>query len=232
MSVKNISLYIIRAEIYQSKEYIMNALHTQGYGKPKSVEFYPKENERGQKYNGAVVYFEKWYMNKHTEQLLTKIVDSEETAVIYHSKPKYWNVKEHRQPVAHSATTVIEKQEETESQLAQMVESMSIGEKNTYYEDVINSLKMQLLLEQKKSEKQEQLIMEYEEKHDKDWYQNMKLHSKIDDLELELSIQSEENYSLREINEELEHEVKHLENELYEYENMVEYYKSQRVCPY
>ena len=225
MSVKNISLYIIRAEIYQSKEYIMNALHTQGYGKAKSVEFYSKENERGQKYNGAVVYFEKWYMNKQTEQLLTKIVDSDETAVIYHSRPKYWNVKEHRQPVAQ--TVAIEKQDESETQLAQMVEKMSIGEKNTYYEDVINSLKMQLLLEQKKSEKQEQLIMEYEEKHDKDWYQNMKLHSKIQDLEIELSVQTEENYSLREINEELENEVKHLEHELYDCENMVEYYKSQ-----
>lgn len=86
-------IYIKRAECNHTKEYIARAFAPVGV--VKDVEFISKTNERGQKYNGATVTFEKWHACQATKSLFEQLANSDD--VHYHHNPRYyWVVMSYR----------------------------------------------------------------------------------------------------------------------------------------
>lgn len=95
-SIKNVSLYIKRAEEAQDETYIKTAFAKSFYGDVKSIKFIPKEDHYGTKYNGVIVHFDKWYSSNQVKKLfedLTKSTDG--ICRLYHDNNRYWNVMEY-----------------------------------------------------------------------------------------------------------------------------------------
>ena len=97
MSTTNLSIYIKRAEINQTKEYIINALHN--YGVVDDLEFIDKTNDNGQKYHGVIVHFKQWHFNNIVEELWNQLhANKEATCKIFHGhrNSKFWIVSVHK----------------------------------------------------------------------------------------------------------------------------------------
>lgn len=97
-TIRNISLYIKRAEEDQSEEYIKTAFSKSYYGDVKSVKFIPKEDQYGNKYNGVIVHFDKWYSTVQVKKLFEDLSKSTDGICrLYHdpSNGRYWNVMEY-----------------------------------------------------------------------------------------------------------------------------------------
>lgn len=92
-------LYIKRAECNHTKDYITRAFANVGV--VKDVEFNSKTNERGQKYNGAIVTFEKWHAGQATKCLFEQLATSDD--VQFHHNPRYyWVIMQYRPHAAPS----------------------------------------------------------------------------------------------------------------------------------
>ena len=97
-TIRNISLYIKRAEEDQSEEYIKTAFSKSYYGDVKSVKFIPKEDQYGNKYNGVIVHFDKWYSTVQVKKLFEDLSKSTDGICrLYHdsNNGRYWNVMEY-----------------------------------------------------------------------------------------------------------------------------------------
>ena len=193
-----LSLYIVRCETYQTEEYISNVFHLKRYGKVKDIEFVSKTNTmNGQTYNGAIVTFANWYLNANSETLLSKIIGSNDAFKFYHNDKQYWLIKEHK-VIQKSSNNEEDTNTNTNNnfEIAKDMNNMDKDDKIIYLENLVLQLKSQLILSQKKIENFEIICMENEEKINKYWFENLKLHSKIDDLTIEnlgLSFDSKQN---------------------------------------
>ena len=91
----NITLYIKRAELDHTKEYIARACANCRYGKIKDVKFIEKRDNHGNKYNGVVLLFEDWYHSTTSKQLFADLAVSKDgSAKMYHGPitMRYWHV--------------------------------------------------------------------------------------------------------------------------------------------
>jgi regulator of replication initiation timing len=86
-------IYIKRAECNHTKEYITRAFAPVGI--VKDVEFISKTNDRGQKYNGATVTFEKWHAGQATKDLFEQLAKSDDVH-FQHSLKYYWVIMSYR----------------------------------------------------------------------------------------------------------------------------------------
>jgi len=96
--IRNISLYIKRAEEDHNEEYIKSAFSRTYYGDVKSVKFIPKEDQYGNKYNGVIVHFNKWYSTVQVKKLFEDMSKASDGIYrLYHdaSNGRYWNVMEY-----------------------------------------------------------------------------------------------------------------------------------------
>lgn len=87
-------IYIKRAELFHDQAYITKALAP--YGTVSAVEFLPKSNERGQKYNGAIVTFSAWNAHSPNTQCLFDNLAVSNDVYVYHNNQHHWVVMEYK----------------------------------------------------------------------------------------------------------------------------------------
>jgi hypothetical protein len=198
LNVKNVSIYIKRAEMHHTKNYIINALCKNNYGKVSDVVFIKKTNDFGKEYNGAIVTFEKWFTNSNVTTLFNSINDSlDGTAKIIHDNyyNKYWIVNIHKKEVSSVVENV------------PIIDTSKLDDKEkiTYLESLVASMTIQNQILKLTQEKSEKKMMEYEDKSSHEYLVNC-----------ELKIQLEEKDLLREIDK------KNYENEKSELKSIIE----------
>lgn len=90
------AIYIKRAEAYQTKEFISYIFETQNIGKVQQVQFISKTSDKGQSYNGAIVFFEKMYSNPRVNQMIEQLRASPDGTTRYNYElSRFWFIKEH-----------------------------------------------------------------------------------------------------------------------------------------
>lgn len=151
-SFMNAALFIKRAEETQTKEFIMKAFKKSNIGIVKEVTFI-KKNSNGVAYNGVVVIFERWNMNKYVETLFNKMAESPDGTTRFYFEPKrYWIVNVHKQQLSECEETVIVDSE------------LSDKERIDQLEAKIKSMSAQIYYMQTNNEKNERRVMDYEQK--------------------------------------------------------------------
>ena len=151
-SFMNAALFIKRAEESQTKEFIMKAFKKSNIGTVREVTFI-KKNSNGVAYNGVVVIFEKWNINKYVETLFNKMAESPDgTTRFYFEAKRYWIVNVHKQQLPECEETII------------VDTNLSDKERIKQLEATINSMSAQIYYMQTNNEKNERRIMEYEQK--------------------------------------------------------------------
>lgn len=92
------ALYIRRAELHHTKEYIAKALEFNMYGIVKDVQFVAKSSG-SIAYNGVIVIFNTVFLNARVISMFNDLTDStDKTSKIFHDfTGKYWIVNEHKQ---------------------------------------------------------------------------------------------------------------------------------------
>ena len=151
-SFMNAALFIKRAEENQTKEFIMKAFKKSNIGTVRDVTFI-KKNSNGVAYNGVVVIFERWNMNKYVETLFNKMAESPDGTTRFYFEPKrYWIVNVHKQQLPECEETVI------------IDTNLSDKERIEQMEATIKSMSAQIYYMQTNNEKNERRMMDYEQK--------------------------------------------------------------------
>jgi len=171
---KIISLYIKRAESHHTKEYITNVFFTSQYGKVSDVRFIKKSNNFGEEYFGAVVTFERWFMNGKVKNLFEQLNSSVDGSIkIFHdySTRRYWFINEFKPefPEFEELTTI--------------GSDLPDKERIKELEKLVKSMSAQLLFLQTKQEKNERMLMEFEQQKTQDWLHNLEMKSQLVELE-------------------------------------------------
>lgn len=151
-SFMNAALFIKRAEENQTKEFIMKAFKKSNIGTVRDVTFI-KKNSNGVAYNGVVVIFEKWNMNKYVESLFNKMAESRDGTTRFYFEPKrYWIVNVHKQQLPECEESIVVKTD------------LSDKERINQLEATIKSMSAQIYYMQTNNEKNERRMMEYEQR--------------------------------------------------------------------
>jgi hypothetical protein len=119
----DLHIYIPRVESYHTEEYIRNALAYELI--IDRIDFFPRQNEKGQKYNGALIFVKEWYgalfidgkkceMGKYSKLYLT--LQNGQEYKFNHSPKYFWVLTKHTiAPEAKSALTEEEEQKINEN---------------------------------------------------------------------------------------------------------------------
>jgi len=186
MSTSTLSLYIKRAEVYHTREYITNAFCNQQYGIVKDITFIKKTSDLGKEYNGVIVTFERWFVNEIVNKLWTQLSNSvDKTAKIFHDSfgQKFWFAIEY-----HNSSINNSNVDNTQiSSLSNIDLTLSDADKVKKLEELVKTMEAKIQIMNIKTEKFEKEIMNYEDDYT---FQNLLL--------LELKCQ------LREKDEEIE----------------------------
>jgi hypothetical protein len=151
-SFMNAALFIKRAEENQTKEFIIQAFKKSNIGTVKEVKFI-KKNSYGTSYNGVIVIFEKWNMNKYVETLFNKMSESPDGTTRFYFEPRrYWIVNVHRQQLVECEESVV------------VDASLSDKERIQQLEATIKSMSAQIYFMQTNNEKNERRMMDYAQK--------------------------------------------------------------------
>lgn len=175
----NLSLYIKRAELNQTKDYIVKAL--ENYGIVDSVEFILKTNDNGQQYNGAIIHFKQWKFNNIVEELWKQLnANSETPTKIFHGprNGKFWIVSQHKVPIV---SNIINSNND--------IDVTNLDEKSI---SIINDLQLQIKLFQSKMQTIEQLCMQSEHDRMNSWIQATGAQFEVEDREIQLGWKDEE----------------------------------------
>jgi hypothetical protein len=179
-SFMNVALFIKRAEESQTKEFIINTFKNSNIGIVKEVTFI-KKTSIGTPYNGVVVIFKKWNMNKYVEKLFNQMSESRDgTTRFYFEQKRYWIVNVHKQQLPECEETVIVNallpDKERIDQLEMLVKSMS----------------SQIFYAQARNEKNERRMMEYEQKDVQKNLTNIELQFQVELKNIERKIMEQE----------------------------------------
>jgi len=174
VSFNNVVLFIKRAEEYQTKEFIIEAFASNNIGKVLDVKFIKKHNDVGKSYNGVIVIFERWNMNKLVQTLFSEMAVSKDgTTKFYFSKYRYWIINVHKQKIPEC------------DEIAIVNSSLPDKERINKLEELVKSMSAQIYYMQNKEEKTERLMMDYEHKDTYHHIVNVELHSQIDEKDWE-----------------------------------------------
>lgn len=175
-SFNNISLYIKRADLYQTKEYIINVFASNNIGIVKEVQFIEKTDGLNRPYNGVIVIFERWFMNPNVRQLLDEMGTSIDGTAkfIYDYQGHYWfiNVYKHILPESEEFATVD----------TCLPDKHRIDE----LEKLVKSMAAQIHYNQLRQERTERQLMEVEEKQSRQALCNMELRFQLEDKDMEI----------------------------------------------
>ena len=205
MNTLNVSLFIKRAEEYQTKEFIINIFHKKNIGKVNEVKFIKKQNHTGKSYNGVIVSFEKWYNNN----LLNEIHSAQNGTFKFNFNNSYWFINVHKEVLEEFILPTNLSDTDRIKQLEDVVKSMS---------SQINYIK----------ERSERTIMEYEHKHTQQHLNNIELRAQLDEKDAEKSwIESDFKEDIETLKAENQLLSEHLERKYYECLRLKEELKEQ-----
>jgi len=100
--MSSFTLYIRRAELFHTEEYIKAAFYNNDYGLVSDVQFIKKSNEQGKAYNGVIVAFEYVFQSPKVAKLREELATTEDnTGFIIHDQAhrRYWIVQVYEQQV-------------------------------------------------------------------------------------------------------------------------------------
>lgn len=211
-NVNNMSIYIKRAEMHHTKTYIINAFYINNYGLVSDVIFIKKTNDFGKDYNGAIVTFEKWFINDNVTALFNGINESlDGTAKIIHDNyyKKYWIVNVHKNDVKKNTIPIIDNN---------LDDNLDDKEKINYLESMVASMSIQTQILQSKQEKNEKKMMEYEQLSSREYIINSELRIQLEEKDILIEIQEKNNKKekneLKSIIEKLNYRIEILETNL------------------
>jgi hypothetical protein len=167
----NKSLFIKRAEEYQTKEFIINVFHNKNIGKVNDVTFIKKQNNVGKSYNGVIVTFEKWYIR----DLIDEINSSQNGTVKFNFNNSYWFINVHKEPEKEPAS------------INSLLDCSTLSDKERIkqLEDLVKSMSSKINYMQTRQERSERNMMDYEHKDTQHHLNNIELHAKLEDKDVE-----------------------------------------------
>jgi len=168
----NKSLFIKRAEEYQTKEFIINVFHKKNIGKVNDVKFIKKQNNVGKSYNGVIVTFDK--CNNPLRDLIDEIITN--GTVKFNFNNSYWFINLHKEPEKDDIDINID----INTQL-----DCSIEERIKQLEDLVKSMSSKINYMQTRQERSERIIMDYEHKDTQHHLNNIELHALLEDKDVE-----------------------------------------------
>jgi hypothetical protein len=192
-SFNNVSLYIKRADLYCTKDFIINVFEVSNIGIVKDVIFIKKSDNLNREYNGAIVIFERWFMNSTVTKLFDDMDSSIDgtTKFIYDYYGRYWFVNVYKPVIAES--------EEFATVDASLPDKVRIDE----LEKLVKSMAAQMHYAQLRQEKTERQLMELEGKETRHSLCNIELRFQLDDKNMELEWAKRDNEkALKEAQEE------------------------------
>jgi hypothetical protein len=179
-SFMNVALFIKRAEESQTKEFIINTFKNSNIGIVKEVTFI-KKTSNGTPYNGVVVIFKKWNMNKYVEKLFNQMSESRDgTTRFYFEQKRYWIVNVHKQQLPECEETVI------------IDPSLPDKERIDQLEMLVKSMSSQIFYAQSRNEKNERRMMDYEQKDVQKNLTNIELQFQVELKNIEQKIMENE----------------------------------------
>lgn len=182
-SIKNVVLYIKRAEAFHTKEFIIDAFSSNNIGNVRDVKFIQKRGDYGKDYNGVVVVFERWNMNSGVKQLFNQMSESPDgtTKFTYDSyNRRYWiiNVYKPHFPENEENTAVDP--------------SLPDKERIKELENLVKSMAAQMHYLQTRQEKTERQLMKAEHDDTQTRIYNMELRYQVEDAEIDKKCVEEE----------------------------------------
>lgn len=175
-TIKNLTLYIKRAESHHTKEFIIDAFASNNIGKVRDVKFI-KKSGCGSEYNGVVVIFERWNLNSLVKQLFEQMNSSPDgtTKFTYdYLTRRYWiiNMYKNNCPEVEEISVV-------DSNLPD-------AERIKELENLVKSMTVQMHYIQTRQEKLERQLADSEHKNTQYWIDNEELKSQIEGKEIEM----------------------------------------------
>ena len=84
------SLYIPHVFGNVTKEFMIQTIEFQGFGKVKNIDFVEKMGKNGKTYNSAFVHFDYWYDSVTSVNFQERVKNSDKEARIVYSEPWFW----------------------------------------------------------------------------------------------------------------------------------------------
>ena len=84
------SLYIPHVFGNVTKEFMIQTIEFQGFGKVKNIDFVEKIGKNGKVYNSAFVHFDYWYDSVTSVNFQERVKNPEKEARIVYSEPWFW----------------------------------------------------------------------------------------------------------------------------------------------
>jgi hypothetical protein len=177
LTFNNVSLYIKRAELHLTSNFIINAFNNNNIGIVKEVKFTKKTDNSGKEYNGAIVVFERWFTNAKVNKLLDDMTNSEDgsTKFIYDKYGHYWYINIYTTSVLPEA-----------QQPALVDETLPDKQRIAALENLLQNMTTQMHYMQTRNEFNERQLMEYEQKQTRHYLCNVEIRTLLEDKEFEL----------------------------------------------
>jgi len=190
----NIALFIKRAEEYQTKEFIIEAFAANNIGKVSDIKFIKKHSDVGKNYNGVIVIFERWNMNRMVQTLLSEMSASPDGTTKFYFEPyRYWIINVHRQKLPEC------------QELISIDTSLSDKEKISKLEELVKSMSAQIYYMQNRQEQSERSMMDLEHKETYHHIVNTELRCQLDEKDWEKKwVEDEFKEEIKKIREENE----------------------------
>ena len=219
-SFNNISLYIKRADLYQTKEYISNVFETNNIGIVKDVKFIKKTDNVGREYNGAIVIFASWFMNAKVRQLLEEVGTSGTSKFMYDCNGHYWFINVYKPVMVES------------EEFAMVDAGLPDKERIDELEKLVKSMAAQMHYNQLRQERTESQLMAVEEKASRQVLLNMEMRFKLEDKDMAMEWAKQDNEkALKEAQDEINNLKSRLEYLSLELVKKEEELKGQMYCP-
>ena len=177
-TVKNIMLYIKRAEQHHTKEFITEAFSSNNIGKVRDVRFINKNDICGREYNGVVVIFEHWNMNSLVKSLFDQMSTSKDgtTKFTYdYYSGRYWFINVYKPQCSD-----LEYEE-----ITTVDPSLSDKDRIKELEKLVKSMAVQMQYMQTRQEKTERQLMESQHDDTQNRLYNMELQCQLDEAKRE-----------------------------------------------
>ena len=172
----NMSLYIKRADLHCTKEYMADIFSSNSVGIVKDVKFIKKSDSFGREYNGAIIIFESWFMNARVTQLLNDMGASVDgtTKFTYDHQNHYWYINVHKQVLIECETQTMVDPTLPDKQRIIKLEKLS------------QTMVAQLHYSQLRQERLERQLMKTEEKESHHALCNVELRFKLEDKDMDI----------------------------------------------
>lgn len=179
----DIFLYIKRAEIKQTEQYIRETF-TRLVGDVGEIVFTERVNAtNGAKYHSAIVHIDRLIDTSNVSKLLHDVTKTDDKSTRLVHPMGYWIVTQHHP----KSSRVKAQQMRTASSDLELPDSkLDPSERIRRLEDIVKMLNTELGDSREKIDKYSRICMDYENQHTSDWMENFKLKSRLEDAELHI----------------------------------------------